>query len=135
MHFQSVLIHWMYRLYYISVFDSLDVLFVLHQCLGYLFIVISGFRVLISGIYVSPTFTMGIDIYVIYCGLVNEIRSMTFLFILSRLLWYWLISCWFSITYLSQLSIVIIICLCHISYYISLHLIFIARLIRLLFSS
>ena len=100
----------------------------------FLFIVISGFRVLISGIYVSPTFTMGIDIYVIYCGLVNEIRSMTFLFILSRLVWYWLISCWFSITYLSQLGIVIIICLCHISYYISLHLIFIARLIRLLFS-
>ena len=54
--------------------------------IGHPFRVISGFRVLNSGIYVSPTFTIGIDIYVIYCGLVNEIRSMTFLFILSRLL-------------------------------------------------
>ena len=53
--------------------------------LAILFIVISGFRVLISGICVSPTFTIGIDIYVIYCGLVNEIRSMTFLFIFEKI--------------------------------------------------
>ena len=31
--------------------------------LAILFIVISGFRVLISGIYVSSTFTIGMDIY------------------------------------------------------------------------
>ena len=49
------------------------------------FLVISGFRVLISGICVSPTFTMGIDIYVIYCGSVKEIRSMTFLFIFENI--------------------------------------------------
>ena len=54
--------------------------------IGHPFLVISGFRVLNSGTYVSPTFTIGIDIYVIYCGLVNEIRSMTFFFILSKLL-------------------------------------------------
>ena len=95
---------------------------------------ISGSRVLNSGIYVSPTFTMGIDICVIYCGLVNEIRSMTFLFIFEKIF-----AILINLLLIFQLFIYHSLAFdyymfSHISYSISFHLIFMARLIRLLFS-
>ena len=68
------------------------------------------------------------------CGLVNEIRSMTFLLIFEKILVivinlllifiYLFITAWHCDYYMFS----------HISYSISSHLIFIARLIRLLFS-